>query len=124
MENLYEKYKNNTDIIKGLERLNLLTKHPKYKVGQFITFHSAYYSNALFLSRIQGFDKHGYIYVLWDCYWLYIEDNSTRDINIIDYDNPVCIECHSNDITSFDGVTHNAYCNNCENVTHKFYNSL
>lgn len=75
-------YKDSEDIKKGIERLNLITTHPKFKVGQAITFWGGYNNDILFKSVITGFDNDGEIYVLWDCFWSPIRDDDKRKIQL------------------------------------------
>lgn len=80
---LIEKYKKSTDILNSIKKLPLLKTHPKYKVGQIITFYAGYNRDILYKSKITGFDTDGDIYVLWDCYWSPIRDDSTRKITVV-----------------------------------------
>jgi len=67
--NLTEKYKSDSSIIRGIEKMKLTSNHSKFKIGDVIQFYGGYNNNILFQSKITGFDKNGGIYVLWDCYW-------------------------------------------------------
>lgn len=82
--NLLEKNKENKELIEKIKGFELLQEHPKYKVGQVITFIAGYYNNILYQSKIIGFDKEEQIYVFWDCYWSPIRDEPKRQINIIE----------------------------------------
>jgi hypothetical protein len=80
----YTRFESETKRIeKGIKKLDLITTHSKFKVGQIITFISGYYDNICYKSRITGFDIDGGIYVLWDCYWFPIRDEPIREIKIL-----------------------------------------
>lgn len=83
MIDLLKKYENSEEIHKGIEKLNLLNDHPKFKKGDIISFFAGYDCNMLMKSKITGFDKDGGIYVLWDCYWFPIKNNKERNIKLI-----------------------------------------
>lgn len=82
MENLISKYQDNQTILKGIEKMNLLKEHPKFKVGQIISFFGGNDDDIHFISKITGFDKDGGIYVLWDCFWFPIKDDLKRKIKV------------------------------------------
>lgn len=84
MENLIKKYESNRNIAKGLKEMNLLEKHPKFKIGQIISFYGGYNADILYKTKIKGFDKDENIYVLWDCYWFPIKDEPKRKIKILE----------------------------------------
>ena len=66
-----------------LNKVNSIDTHPKFKVGQVISFIAGYYDNIRYTTEITGFNEEGEIYVLWDCYWFPIRDEAVREIKII-----------------------------------------
>tara|TARA_R110000868_G_C10882398_1_gene763056 strand:+ start:435 stop:695 length:261 start_codon:yes stop_codon:yes gene_type:complete len=83
MEDLISKHKDNLTIFRGIEKLNLIKTHPKFNIGDIITFYGGYNEDILYKTKILGFDINEDIYVLWDCYWFPIKDELKRNINII-----------------------------------------
>lgn len=81
--NLIEKYKESEQIQNGIARLNLLSTHSKFKIGDKIEFTGGYNEDMRFQTEITGFDADGDIYVLWDSYWAPIRDNEKRAIKVI-----------------------------------------
>lgn len=67
-----------------IKDLELLTEHPKFKVGQVIWFTAGYNNDIRYKTSITGFDKDGDIYLLWDCYWFPIRDEQDRDIVLVE----------------------------------------
>jgi len=68
-------------ILAGIERMEFITEHPKFKVGEIIEFTGGFRNDIRFTSKITGFDKDGGIYVVWDCYWYPIKDDEIRQIH-------------------------------------------
>ncbi len=62
---------------------NFCSTHPKFSIGDIITFKGGYYNNLLYKTQILGFDSDGDIYILWDCFWFPIADNEKRQIKLI-----------------------------------------
>ena len=85
--NLIQKFENDKELIKKIEEFQsseLISEHPKFKVGQVIKFISGYNLDIKSTTKIIGFDKEGQIFVLWDCYWSPIRDEDpNRKIKII-----------------------------------------
>jgi len=83
--NLLEKY---SDERKQEYRQSFLNKvksidtHPKFKVGQIISFIAGYHNNIRYTTEIIGFNKEGGLYLLWDCYWFPVRDEPIREIKI------------------------------------------
>lgn len=73
--------------IKEKKLNSIIYTHPKFKVGQIISFIAGYYDNIRYTTEIIGFgspdNEVGDIYVLWDCYWFPIRDEAIREIKII-----------------------------------------
>ena len=79
----------NTDTEKSCIEFSktLSTEHEKFKVGDVIEFWAGFYGDIRYKSKIIGFGKseeklikNNEIYVLWDCWWFPIRDDSSRDI--------------------------------------------
>lgn len=85
--NLNEKYTKNDKIrfTKSLKSKfkNIIDKHPKFKVGDVISFWGGFNDDIRYTSTILCFDTDGDIYVLWDCYWFPIKDEKKRDIKLL-----------------------------------------
>ena len=83
MEDLIQRYKDQELLDKITEfQKQLINTHPKFKVGQVISFLGGMNRDLPYKSKITGFNKDGGIYVVWDCYWFPIEDTLTREIKI------------------------------------------
>ena len=82
MIDLLKQYTEDKTLLSNIKKLNLSSEHPKFKVGNIITFYAGYNKDILYKSKIIGFDKND-IYVLWDCYWSPIQDDVNRKIKII-----------------------------------------
>lgn len=80
MENLIDRHQDDEQIKEGIQALNLLQEHPKFKIGEIISFWGGYNNDIRYKSFITGFGKDGEIYVLWDCYWFPIKDEPKRKI--------------------------------------------
>jgi hypothetical protein len=86
MEDLIERYIGDTDLfdkVVDFIEARLIDKHPKFKVGQTISFMSGYNDDINYVTKIIGFDDDKNIYVYWDCYWFPIKDNSIKNIEIL-----------------------------------------
>jgi len=56
-------------------------KHPRFCVGQVISFWTGYNDDIRAKAKILGFDDDGGIYVYQDCYWFPIKDNDAYKIS-------------------------------------------
>lgn len=83
--NLLEKYSLNkeewSNKIKDFK--SFTTSHKNFQIGDKISFIGGYNDDMIFITEILGFNNDGEIYVLWDCYWFAIKDDSRRNINKI-----------------------------------------
>ena len=87
MENLIEQYRHDNITKKDIEKwIANKTVEPisndKFKVGQVIEFNGGYNNDIRFKSEITYVDGPD-IYVLWDCYWAPIQDETKRRIIIV-----------------------------------------
>jgi hypothetical protein len=84
--NLIEKYASKkqewSEKIKNFNSFSSI--HQNFKIGDKIKFIGGYENNMIFETEILGFDTDGDIYVLWDCYWFSIKNDSSRNIQKID----------------------------------------
>ena len=65
----------------------LSPEHPIFKVGDIIDFWAGYYNDIRMQTKIIGFGKstseqtdNDQIFLLWDCYWFPIRNESNRNI--------------------------------------------
>lgn len=85
MEDLIKRYQGNTELLDKISKYSnekLTSLHPKYEVGQIISFIGGYDSDINYITTIIGFDDE-YIFVYWDCYWFPIRDEEKRNIKIL-----------------------------------------
>ena len=69
--------------IEAFKQRDYITQaHNKFKVGQIIEFWGGYNNDIRYRAEIFAFDKDGEIYVLWDCFWFPIKDETKRDIKL------------------------------------------
>jgi hypothetical protein len=57
-------------------------QHPRFSIGDKITFWAGYNGDIRYLSEITGIDENGEIYVVWDCFWSPIRDEPRRKIEL------------------------------------------
>ena len=65
------------------KRQGFSNKHPKFSVGQQISFMTGYHDHILATAKIKGIDGND-IYVYNDCYWFPIQDDQEREIKILE----------------------------------------
>ena len=87
---LIKKY-TGTDIEKSCNEYakKLSTEHPIFKVGDVVDFWTGYNNDIRVLSKIIGFGKsseelkeNDQIFMLWDCWWFPIKNDSNRQIKL------------------------------------------
>lgn len=83
--NLIEKYQEKRqEFIKKVREMKcFMEEHPKFKIGDKISFYGGHNNDILYHSEIIGFDTDKDIFVLWDCYWFPIRDEERRKIKKI-----------------------------------------
>lgn len=81
---IYTKHWRDKLLLEKIKELKLHQKHSKFQVGQTISFLTGIDRDTRIVTKITGFSKDGKeIFVLWDCYWYGIQDDETRQIQII-----------------------------------------
>ena len=96
-------------------KINSIKTHPKFKVGQIISFISGYYDNIKYTTEILGFNKKGEIFLLWDCFWFSIKDEPIRQIEVL---NKVK---YQNDVIQLEPLSKTALSTQLERITGDMY---
>ena len=71
------------DALQFSKKHQLNKKHPKYSIGDKITFWAGYNNDIRYMSEIFGVDSDGEIYVIWECFWSPIRDDDRRKIELV-----------------------------------------
>jgi len=86
MEDLLERYNGDSELFDKVIQYclnNLIDTHPKYKVGQTISFMGGYDDDINYVTKIIGFNEDGDIFLFWDCYWFPVRDEKIRKIKVL-----------------------------------------